>query len=383
MLHVRGPDINETPSQALARVHQFLYRKYAKTAKNQNFKKGSAASAALLQEFLTAWKIYVSRGGEKKNTSNIFTNEVLKEIKEKIIAVNPEIKKIFRFKDYGGQTFEINLTTFIYTLLESYGSSGLDFEKFKAAVWTGPKNTNSVKIDTQSLDDLAYQLSTISAKKVSEELTKTFNRMYEDINKLRFGGNSGTKLLAQASFRPIQQKVDINMRNVTTTIIINKPEVSSPFFYEILNLLANAKFTLKNYGTGEWIEEIRKKRGWMPEAIALGDTNVYRAVTSVLSMLGWKADVINSVYYATFAGQDKEALKHSSHLRFIYELTGLGQFINGEYSELNSADYLIWNDHKTNNIVVRSTAELIQELMDGVFNADLTSKMYIRFVNLQ
>lgn len=383
MLHVRGPDINETPSQALARVHQFLYRKYAKTAKNQNFKKGSAESAALLQEFLTAWKKYVNHGGEEKNTSNIFTNEILKEIKEKMIAVNPEIQKIFKFKNYGGETFEKNLTTFIYTLLESYGSTGLNFENFKAAVWTGPKRTTTVKLDKEFLNTFAEQLSTVSAKKVSEEVSQMLNRMYVDVDKLRFRGRSVRRLLKQPSFRAIQQKIDINMSNVTTTIIINKPEISSPLFYKILDLLAHARFTLKNYGTGEWVEEIRKKRGWMPEAIGLGDTNVYRAVTSVLSMLGWKIDVINSVYYATFDAQDEEALKHLSHLRFIYELTGLGQFINGEYSELNSADYLIWNDYTNDNIVVRSTAELIQELMDGVFNADLTSKMYIRFVNLQ
>jgi len=48
MLHVRGPDINETPSSVLNRVHTFLYQKYKNKAAQKVGSSGSKASAALL-----------------------------------------------------------------------------------------------------------------------------------------------------------------------------------------------------------------------------------------------------------------------------------------------------------------------------------------------
>jgi hypothetical protein len=71
-------------------------------------------------------------------------------------------------------------------------------------------------------------------------------------------------------------------------------------------------------------------------------------------------------------------------MRFIYELTGSGQMINDIISEINNAEYLIWNDPTSStDITVTSTADLISQLFDEVFETDMSYGVHIRFVNLR
>ena len=185
MLHVRGPDINETPSSVLNRVHTFLYQKYKSKAAQKVGSNGSKASAALLQEFLTSWKKYINNG---HNTSSIFTNEIMKNLEEKIFSANSKLgNNLFKFRTYGGVTFEKEFTKFIYAVLSAYNDIEINLNYWMKKVDVGEKRTTSTLLDSIQLDKLAYELTTSYSKKISETVAQENARAIEDINKLRYG----------------------------------------------------------------------------------------------------------------------------------------------------------------------------------------------------
>ena len=370
MLHIPGPDLNESPSSILNQVHQALYVHYKNQARFGNSLNGggSKANAMLLQEFLTAWKTYANG---KINTSNIFTNQLLSQLQAQMPASLRQ--SLFKFNTSGGQKFETELTKFIYGILEGNGSTGMSLQQFLDRANTGQVRTTVEKLDTDVLDGIAYDINQSMAEGVSNELRTTYERAYADLAKLR---KSGT-------LAPIQIKTDISTKEIKVTMTMNNITVD-PYMAQIYKLLAKATITAKNYGNDWYTQQLRKMRGMLSDAIHLGDTNTYRAVLSTMRAFGWRDDIINSVYYASYASQDASVFVHFAHMRFIYELTGSGQMINGIISEISDAEYLIWNDPSSaTNITVTSTADLIGQLFDEVFETDMSYGVHIRFANLK
>ena len=369
MLHVRGPDINESPSSILNRVHNYLYNKYKNIAEQGNrFGTGSTADAALLQEFLQAWKLYKSSRGV--NNSNIFTDEFLSLIEQNMPS---GLRGAFAFKQSGGTKFEKQLSQFIYGLLQTNSNLNMDSGSFVDAINTGSVRTTRYGVDAGAVDQMATDMLTTLSKGVEDRLRPMYERAQADLAKIAHSG-----VIAD-----VQIKTDIAVKNVNMTISVIPQLASNPYFFKVLDLLSRSNITAKNYDEHGYGAHMRQLRGMIEDALHLGDTNTYRAIFSVLGTLGWSSDMINSVYYATYSSGDSEALSHFAHIRFIYELTGSGQMINNVISDITDADFLIWNDYNSNRITVRSTADLVRQMMDDIFNSDLTSGVHIRFVNLK
>lgn len=98
--------------------------------------------------------------------------------------------------------------------------------------------------------------------------------------------------------------------------------------------------------------------------ITLGRSHFYRAFSGPLLDLGYDIRTTNS---AIFAGQNvvdrkENVAQHFFHLRYIYELTGSGIiYTDGGY--LGEVKYLIYNDPATDNIYVKSAAEILEEVL--------------------
>lgn len=139
----------------------------------------------------------------------------------------------------------------------------------------------------------------------------------------------------------------------------------------ILLALSQATFTDKSYKSYTW------KNGQILDlgerTIKLGSSDLNRALRGAMSYLAFNEQDIESVYYGgqyllaqnQLSDQNKA---HFWHLRYLYELTGAGIIYKGGQN-LGLARYLIYNDPSTDNIVVKSTAKILSELLQGMYES--------------
>lgn len=354
-MHVRGYE-NTSASAVLNRVHQQLYRRYVKQA-YADTKINNISNAKLLQDFLQAWKEYANTGA---SDNNLFSPMLL----EIIQSAMPKNSK-FKFNTSGGAKFEQEFGTFILNLLSNKRIGTSSKEKFSAALdktITGDKRVTSTqtgKYNLIDLDDLAWQILqgiyTTTDMKLRSELEVAYRNLRSQ--RARVNGKEIT----------VSGKTDISAKQIDFMISSQIPEQ----LQQVLSLLSKAQFTLKNYGTGSKTIEALIRKGLDPTQIHFGDSNVWRALVAVLTQLGYKMNVIKSIYYSAYASGDASAQLHIYHIRYVYELTGLGQnYIEKELKQFGEAEFLIWNDPDSNNIYVRSTADLVLEMMSEIFDGD-------------
>lgn len=97
--------------------------------------------------------------------------------------------------------------------------------------------------------------------------------------------------------------------------------------------------------------------------IKLGNSNPYRAVYGSLTSLGYSHSTSTSAYSAAKNLTKKKVqntINHIYHLRYLYELTGAGtKNLNGLVKE---SRFLIYNDPTSDNIYVKSTAQILLEI---------------------
>lgn len=354
-MHVRGYE-NTSASAILNRVHQQLYRRYVKQAYSDT-KINNISNAKLLQDFLQAWKEYANTG---VNDSKLFSPMLLE-----IVQAAMSKKNKFKFNTSGGAKFEQEFGTFILSLLNNKNLGTSFTEQFSQALnktITGNKqvtSTRSGKYDIVDLDGLAWQILqsiyTTTDMKLRAELEVAYRNLRSQ--RARVNGKEIT----------VSGKTDISAKQIEFVISSQIPEQMQ----QVLSLLSKAQFTLKNYGTGSKTIEALIRKGLDPTQIHFGDSNVWRALVAVLTELGYRMNVIKSIYYSAYASGDASAQLHFYHIRYVYELTGLGQnYIEKELKQFGEAEFLIWNDPDSANIYVRSTADLVLEMMSEIFDGD-------------
>lgn len=153
-----------------------------------------------------------------------------------------------------------------------------------------------------------------------------------------------------------------------------------PEWQEVIPLLQNANFSLKNYSSSEWTGP-KGHQTLITELggdIHLGNTNVYKAITSALISLGVNFEDTQSVFYRGYWGTVKYGRQHSHlyHLRFLYELSGAGA-ITKDGKAATNVNYLIFNDPMSDNIYVKSVAELISDMLENSQGSGLFSNVKI------
>ena len=103
----------------------------------------------------------------------------------------------------------------------------------------------------------------------------------------------------------------------------------------------------------------------------LGNTNLYKAVTGVVSEVYPFTNIQRSIFFRGLqilkgtkrppSATPEEVTRHFVHMRFNYELRGTG--LLDKYGNSSVAKYIIYNDPSNDIIYVRDTASIILEEM--------------------
>lgn len=138
-------------------------------------------------------------------------------------------------------------------------------------------------------------------------------------------------------------KVDITGLNLN--INFNFMANAGPLTKKALNIINRSKLSLKNYQS-EW-------------DIHLGNTDAWKAFSTPLLALGKNTKDILDAFIAPdlkqFSKYKKTLNAHINHVRFVYELSGLGQD--------TEADFILINKPNTDEIYVFAVSELILKQM--------------------
>lgn len=184
---------------------------------------------------------------------------------------------------------------------------------------------------------------------VDKDVAKLMNQYVSGMTK-RVNGKVSDK--EKQWTKPIARsgKVDVNgLSEVAIEAQLN------PLWDELYRLFSGCTFSVKNYSS-YFTKSLN---------IHLGNTDYYKALYGVLSDLNYDQRAAEAIIYSGLksyqATQNKSVALHFYHLRFVYELTGVGLY--DAEGPVSGVDFLIYNDPGSDAIFVRSTADLIaQEL---------------------
>lgn len=377
-LHIPGLDDPRSPEQILNEVHQSLYNRYKRNQRVQQY----TENAAFLSEFLQSWKEYAN--GANQLSSNIFTANLMQQLQQRF---PPNIKKLFKFKNISGEQFEKQMSEFIYAALTGTGSGiDLDVKSAVQKINVGNRAADSVigELDTTVLNAVGYSLLEDIKNTIDPELQKQYQSAL-----VRVGSIQSNKFGLVANTAQVSAgKIDIDAGQLSVKWTFTAFDLNSAPLEKALTLLSKAKITAKNYGT-DWytVNIIRKQkmrwRGVDTHSLRFGQTNLYKVLLMVMGALNYSEPLIASVYYSSITTDNIQALRHFQHIQAVYEITGFGQtIVNDQYKELQEADYLIWNDPSSVTIVVHSTANLIAQIFDGIFEENFADLNLSRGISL-
>lgn len=201
-----------------------------------------------------------------------------------------------------------------------------------------------------------YENKLIGSEKANIQLETIVDDQIQNImNKMIKKCKDETKQSLQRHWTSPQaraQKIDIK----GTSILEASAQINQD--WETLYKLFEGKtFSLKNYSS----------YNKMYLNIHLGHSDYYKALYGALTNIKYNGQAIDqkSAERIILAGL-KSIQKHNNltvsthfyHLRFIYELTGIGLY-DEKGDPISGVDYIIYNDPNSSNIYVKSTAELI------------------------
>lgn len=258
------------------------------------------------------------------------------------------------FQERGGARFENEITDVINAIYQEVGEEDFQFDKSQVNI--GSMVGTSVNLSDELLADKNIQnmLQTIG--------TKTQKYIVN---------SAGEKMLVY--YLPeVDGKIDVKGYK------IHVKANPSPAILKIYNLLQDATFTAKNYDSMTWdqkMKEFVQQSGH--STLSLGKSNVYRAIVGVLEGVGYEHRTSVSAFWAGYNKinqGDVNVATHFYHLRYLYELTGVGIKYNGQ--NFGEAKYLIYNDPH-GNIYVKSTAVIFSDVLNELLNNPQSYSMHI------
>ncbi len=320
---------NENNAQILQEFFQMI-----KKAGNSNSKTTieDAAKESVINSVLNSYRSYNGvgpRGGAKKRVFNTRSKKTTEQ----------------------GEAFEKELAAIIAAVrLEAEGSGGNGGKgvkaQFRQAVSSMQLGRESVGFENIVKD---------TAKGVIIEINEKMSNVICDTE----------SKLGKYVISSVQGKIDVSGLGVEWKI---NAEPSS-YLQQIANLLSQASFTAKSYSSLMWNgkSQIKSSR----TSLKLGNTEQRRVFYTVLMAQGIPVKVAESIYQHTRKTHNNEEKKNAQRLRILYELTGYGQkYINNMIdSQLKMqlggtyANYIIFNDPATDNIYVKTTAQIWEEMM--------------------
>lgn len=348
---------NASPAQIMQQAHDKIRERYLRIAEGKGFQgEGSSAEALELNNFFQAIKLYQ----RQKDFSFLHDvdKKVIQQIFESAIKIrrseSPTVKYLFQtVSSIGkeqGDAAERDLAIIIQSVFNnvSTNSSNNSNDYKKLILGNEYVNVTNKVLDPKFVDNLAKSMINIGAKKV-------YTKIMEDKGKTQFS--------------QVQGKIDVSGAMAKIDFDIN----ANDYLLRIGKLLSKAAFSVKSYSSKSFDKEEEKLIDSKISHLHLGHTDQQRIFSDILGQVGIPNKVALNVLYYAKKTKNKNIKQQSSRLMFVYELTGYGQkYVNNAINEilndlgLNGANYFVFNDPATENIYVKSTAELISELWKKV-----------------
>lgn len=231
----------------------------------------------------------------------------------------------------------------------SFGGDDIFEEEFAATLTVIEQQATGRSVDiSQKL--VGGQAANVLIDEVGKDVEKFMNKYVENITKRI--SNTGNQKEGHW-VKPVARSGKVDVNGITP---IDVSAELNPKWEQLYKLFSGCTFSVKNYSS-----YFSKSLD-----IHLGNTDIYKALYGVLSKVGYDSNEINSIIHAGLRSYDasgnKTVATHFYHMRYIYELTGVGLYDkNGE--PISGVDFLIYNDPNSDAIFVRSTADMIaQEL---------------------
>ena len=231
----------------------------------------------------------------------------------------------------------------------SFGGDDIFEEEFAATLTVIEQQATGHSVDiSQKL--VGGQAANVLIDEVGKDVEKFMNKYVEKITKRI--SNTGNQKEGHW-VKPVARSGKVDVNGITP---VDVSAELNPKWEQLYQLFSGCTFSVKNYSS-----YFAKSLD-----IHLGNTDVYKALYGVLSKVGYDSNEINSIIHAGLRSYDasgnKTVATHFYHMRYIYELTGVGLYDkNGE--PISGVDFLIYNDPNSDAIFVRSTADMIaQEL---------------------
>ena len=142
-----------------------------------------------------------------------------------------------------------------------------------------------------------------------------------------------------------------------------------PEWEQLFRLFQGHSFSVKNYSS--YSKSLY---------IDLGGTEYIKSILGSLSALGYNERSSQRIFYKAMYSGNSEVAQHFYHLQFGYELMGLGlgRRVDGDFEEAQKVDFFIYNDPSSDLIRVRSTAQM---LLDVIESTDQQTK-YLKQVTI-
>lgn len=209
-----------------------------------------------------------------------------------------------------GVEFEQDLARIITEILISLSGEQIlrkNIDNFMESMLTGA-STSELKVvfNQQQIDAMLEDTTKKLAKKVDKELSSSLKNVGNiDDPSYEFIGRSGV--------------TDINVAQAAKSVNLTYNFQPNATLERLFNILTTSTFSAKNY----LLDSVAK-------GINLGLTSDLRFMSGSLSYIGLNEDSIGSLYgrslnYLKGNQKNNTILQHLQHLRFAYELMGLGQ----------------------------------------------------------
>lgn len=320
-------NIKHTIYSEMGYVHTQMRQKYDLQKKAQN----DIKRAKEMEQYLRLFKMVGNQEADSTGIQSVLAQEGMQEI----------IAEISRRLGIGSYHLFRNQHKWYLDAQQRWGADDV-FEAELAALLqvAGEKAVGKTQINTGA--EIIGSLPGNIAKGFFQEFQKSGQNIISKSSKK-------SNIINSPQFRAIKTDVSGYSANfqLSSTIL--------PQWEHFINLFTGARFTVKNYSS---------KSGY--ETIHLGNTNLTKAVLASLYNIGFNTQEALHIYYHANANKysnDTKVTEHIQHLRFAYELTGGGLY-DEEGHELRAADFFVYNDPSSNNIWVRSTKEMIANVMN-------------------
>ena len=321
---------------------------------------GSSAEAAILQSFFKQIKLMTSKNVAHNVPAGEFSQALMQQVINNALKLNQHYgadREWFKMRGgpEQGAAFERELAAIVAAVSSMTGAGDIDFK----SLVVGKQQVNIGGGSKAELADIIKPVAESWINSANEKLQKMGKDLMKNNNDLITTSVSG--------------KIDVTALTVEYDFIAT----GSAKFDQAARLLQTATFTAKSYSSliSEWVDEYQElfEKKSTIQNIHFGHTKANRIY---IDMLMQYADlpypVAASFYYKLMhSRKSAETFESLSQLRWIYELTGYGQTYGVddmaswfqkkiEQESAMGAKYLIYNDPASDNIYVKSTADMIK-----------------------